>query len=42
MNDTLRDFLLKFVIAYVDNVCIYSRTLDEHLERLRLVLLSVK
>jgi hypothetical protein len=38
MNDVLRDFLYKFVIVYLDGVCIYSRTLSEHLEHLRLVL----
>jgi hypothetical protein len=37
MNDILRDFLHKFVIVYLDDVCIYSRTLEEHMEQLRLV-----
>jgi hypothetical protein len=31
MNDTLRDFLHKFVTIYLDDVCIYNRTLDEHM-----------
>jgi hypothetical protein len=38
MNDTLRDILHKFVIVYLDDVCVYSHSLDEHLEHLRLVL----
>jgi hypothetical protein len=42
MNDTLRDFLHKFVIVYLDDVCIYSRTLKEHVEHLCLVLQRFK
>jgi hypothetical protein len=38
MNDILRDFLHRFVIVYFDDVCIFSRTLEEHLEHLRLVM----
>jgi hypothetical protein len=38
MNDILRDFLHTLVIVYFDDVCVYSRTMGEHLEHLRLVL----
>jgi hypothetical protein len=41
-NDILRDFLHKFVIVYLDDVCIYNRTMEEHLEHLRLVLQRFK
>jgi hypothetical protein len=42
MNDILRDFLHKFVIVYLDDVCVYNRTMEEHLEHLRLVLQRFK
>jgi small nuclear ribonucleoprotein (snRNP)-like protein len=42
MNDILRDFLHKFVTVYLDDVCIYIRTLEEHLEHMRLVLQRFK
>jgi hypothetical protein len=41
-DDILRDFLNKFVIVYLDDVCIYIRTLEEHMEHLRLVLQRFK
>jgi hypothetical protein len=40
--DILRDFLLKFATVYLDDVCVYNSTLDEHLELLRIVLQRLK
>jgi hypothetical protein len=34
MNESLRDFLLKFVMVYLYDICIYNRTLEEHMEHL--------
>jgi cell fate regulator YaaT (PSP1 superfamily) len=42
MSDILREFLHKFVTAHLDNVCVYNRTMEEHLEHLRLVLQRFK
>jgi hypothetical protein len=42
MNDILREFLHKFVNVYLDDVCIFSRTLEEHMEHLRQILQRFK
>jgi hypothetical protein len=42
MNDILRGFLHKFVTVYLDDVRIYSRTLEGHMEHLCLVLQRFK
>jgi hypothetical protein len=42
MNDILRDFLDKFVTVYLDDVCVYNRTLDGHMEHLQRVRQRVK
>jgi hypothetical protein len=38
MNDTLMPYLDQFVIVYLDDICIYSKTPEEHLDHLRKVL----
>jgi transposase InsO family protein len=38
MNDILRPYLDDFVVVYLDDICIYSKTPEEHLEHLEKVL----
>lgn len=38
MNEVLRDFIGKFVIFYLDDILIFSRTKEEHLRHLRCAL----
>lgn len=38
MNDIFMPYLDKFVIIYLDDICIYSRTPEEHLQHLDIVL----
>src|SRR5688500_11239089 len=38
MTDVLRDFLDDFAIVYLDDILIFSRTLEEHKRHVRLVL----
>jgi hypothetical protein len=40
INDILRDFLHKFVTVYLDDVCIFSRTLEDHLDHMRVLFFS--
>ena len=38
MNEVLGDYVDKFCLVYLDDICIYSRTLEEHQQHLQLVL----
>ena len=42
MNHVLRDFLGHFVVIYFDDILIFSRTLESHVEHLREVLLVLR
>ncbi|GKF50467.1 putative reverse transcriptase domain-containing protein, partial [Tanacetum coccineum] len=42
MNRVCRPYLDKFVIVFIDNILIYSKTQEEHVEHLRLVLEPLK
>src|SRR5260364_426845 len=38
MNDVFRDFLDKFVIVYLDDILVYSKSQEEHMQQVNLVL----
>jgi hypothetical protein len=42
MSDIFRDFLHKFVKIFLDDVCVYNRTLEELFVHLRIVLQRFK
>ena len=42
MNSIFHEYLDKFVIIYIDDILVYSKTEDEHAEHLRLVLTKLR
>ena len=42
MNDTFRDYLNKFVLVYLDDIIVYSNSLEEHEQHLRLALKKLR
>lgn len=42
MNTILRPYIDKFVLVYIDDILIYSKTVEEHREHLRLVLEALR
>nr|CAD1839581.1 unnamed protein product [Ananas comosus var. bracteatus] len=42
MNNLFHDHLDKFVVIYLDDIVVYSKTLEEHVEHLRIVFQTLK
>src|SRR2546430_17009053 len=42
MNKILREWLREFVVVYIDDIMIYSKTFKEHLEQVEKVLKKLK
>ena len=42
MNSVFHEYLDKFVIVYIDDILVYSKTEDEHAQHLRLILTKLR
>jgi hypothetical protein len=42
MNEVLKDFIGKFMIIYLDDILVFSKTKEEHLRHLTLVMKSLQ
>ena len=42
INNVLREHLDKFISVYIDDILVYSRTLEEHVKHVRTVLHALK
>jgi hypothetical protein len=42
MNEVLRAFIRKFVVVYFDDILIYSKSIDEHIDHLRAVFNAIR
>src|SRR5205823_610550 len=42
MNEILKDWLDEFVVVYIDDIMIYSKTFEEHLEHIEKILKKLK
>jgi hypothetical protein len=42
MTHVLDPFIHQFVIVYLDNICFYSKSPEEHLDHIRQVLMALR
>ena len=42
MNDIFQEYLDKFIVVYLDDILIYSRTKEEHLQHVRTILSTLR